>query len=165
MKKSDVKPIAAGYPTLTPFLTVHDAARVIEFYREAFGAEERYRMLTPDDKWVAHAELKIGDSVLMLSDEMPGQECSSPQTLGGTPVGFYVYVKDVDAAFERAVAAGAIVRRPVQNMFWGDRTGEVLDPSGHLWTLATHVEDLSPEEIANRGREAFEKMLQGTGQP
>ena len=161
----DVKPIPEGYQTMTPFLTVHDAARVIEFYKEAFGAEECYRMLMPDGKSVAHAEMKIGDSVFMLSDEMPGQQCNSPQSLGGTTVGFYMYVEDVDTAFDRAVAAGATVKTPVQDMFWGDRTGEVLDPSGHLWTLATHVEELSPEEIAERGREAFEKMLQGAGRP
>jgi PhnB protein len=163
--KSDVKPIPEGYQKITPFLTVRDAARVIEFYKEAFGAQERYRMLTPDGKWVAHAELKIGDSVFMLSDEMPGQECESPQSLGGTSVGFYVYVDDVDAVFDQAVAAGATVKRPVQEMFWGDRTGDVFDPAGHLWTLATHVEDVSPEELRTRGQEVFEKMMQGAGQP
>ena len=161
MKTSHVKHIPEMYRTLTPFLTVRDAARVIEFYKEAFGAEERFRMMTPDDKWVAHAEMKIGDSIFMLSDEMPGEEYRTPSSLGGISVGFYVYVEDVDTAFERAVAAGATVKTPVQNMCWGDRPGEVLDPAGHLWTLATRVEELSPEEITERGREAFEKMLQG----
>ncbi|MBM4026014.1 MAG: VOC family protein [Planctomycetes bacterium] len=161
MKTSHVKPIPEGYRTITPVLTVRDAAQVIEFYKEAFGAEERYRMMTPDGKWVAHAELKIGDSIFMLSDEMPGMESSSPASLGGTSVWFFVYVEDVDAAFERAVAAGATVKMPVQDMFWGDRTGEVADPAGHRWTLATHIEDLSPEETAARGREFFEKMMQG----
>ncbi len=161
--KRDVKPIPEEYRPITPFLTVRDAARVIDFYKEAFGAQERSRMLTPDGKWVAHVELMIGDSVFMLSDEMPGQECESPQSLGGTTVGFYLYVDDVDAAFDRAVAAGATAKRPVQDMFWGDRTGEVFDPAGHLWTLASHVEDLSPEEIAERGREVFEKMMQEAG--
>jgi uncharacterized glyoxalase superfamily protein PhnB len=165
MKKSHVKPIPEGYPTLTPSLTVHDAARAIEFYQKAFGAQERFRMPTPDGRQIAHAELKIGDSVFMLADEMPGQDCKSPLALDGTPVGFYLYVEDVDAVFERAVDAGATIKMPVQDAFWGDRMGMVADPSGHLWTLATHIEDLSPEELAERGREAFEKMLQETGRP
>ncbi len=163
MKKTNVKPIPEGYPTVTPALTVHDAARMIDFYKEAFGAEERFRMPAPDGKSIAHAELKIGDSVFMIGEEMPGSECASPRSLGGTPVGFYIYVKDVDVAFDRAVSAGAAVKHPVENMFWGDRTGTVTDPSGHIWTLATHVEDLSPEELEQRGREAFEKMLQESG--
>lgn len=163
MKKSNVPPIPQGYSTVTPALTVQDAARMIEFYKEAFGAEERFRMPTPDGKAIAHAELKIGDSLFMLGEEMPGDECASPKTLGGTPVGFYIYVKDVDDAFDRAVSAGAAIKHRVENMFWGDRTGTVTDPSGHIWTLATHVEDLSPEELERRGREAFEKMLQETG--
>jgi len=112
-------------------------------------------MPTPDGKWVAHAELKIGDSILMRGDEMPGQECRSPLSLGGTPVGFYLYVKDVDTAFKAAIDAGARVKTPVRDMFWGDRVGELVDPSGHVWTLATHVEDLTVEEIEKRGREAF----------
>jgi PhnB protein len=155
--KNEVKPIPEGYHTLTPVLTVQDAARVIEFYEQAFGAEERFRMPTPDGKWVAHAELKIGDSNLMLADEMPGEECRSPLSFGGTPVGFYLYVEDVDAAFKRAVDAGGKVKTQVQDMFWGDRTGEIVDPSGHVWTLATHVEDLSSEEVEVRAREAFAK--------
>lgn len=165
MKRKDenVKPIPAGYPTVTPALTVHDAARMIEFYKEAFGAEERYRMPTPDGKGIAHAEMKIGDSVFMLGEEMPGDEGGSPQTLGGTPVGFYIYVKDVDDAFDRAVAAGAAIKHPVEDMFWGDRVGTVADPSGHTWMLATHVEEVSPEDLERRGREAYEKMLQESG--
>jgi len=165
MKQKDVKPIPEGYHTMTACLTVQDAVRMVEFYKEAFGAKERYRMWTPDGKQVAHAEMQIGDSVFMLGNEMPGQECGgSPQTLGGTPVGFYIYVKDVNAAFDQAVAAGATIKQPVQNMFWGDRIGTVTDPSGHSWTLATRVEEPSPEEITRRGHEAFEKMLQGAGQ-
>jgi len=162
MKRKDVKPIPEGYATITPALTVQDGARMIEFYKEAFGAEERFRMPTPDGKGIAHAELKIGDSVFMLGEEMPSaEECSrSPQSLGGTPVGFYVYVKDVDDAFDRAVSAGATIKHRVENMFWGDRMGTVTDPSGHVWTLATHVEEVSPTELEKRGREAFEKMLQ-----
>ncbi len=153
-----VKPIPEGYHTVTPMLTVQDAAAAIDFYKKAFAAEERFRMPTPDGKGVAHAELKIGDSVLMLGDEMPGQECRSPVSCGGTPVSFYVYVEDVDAAFKTAVDAGGKVRMPVEDMFWGDRIGEVVDPSGHVWTLATHMEDLSDEEIRKRGQEFFAKM-------
>lgn len=165
MKQKDVKPIPEGYPTVTPALTVRDAAHMIEFYKEAFGAQERYRMPTPDGKGIAHAELRIGDSVFMLGEEMPGQECGgSPLMLGGTAVNFYVYVKDVNAAFDRAVGAGATIKQPVENMFWGDRIGTVIDPSGHIWTLATRVEEVSPEELEKRGREAFEKMLQTANQ-
>lgn len=163
MTREDVRPIPEGYHTVTPVLTVHDAARTIEFYKEAFGAEERFRMTTPDGKAIAHAELKIGDSVFMLGEEMPGYESASPQTLGSTTVSFYIYVEDVDAAFDRAVSAGATVKYPLENMFWGDRTGTVVDPSGHFWTLATHIEDVSPEELDTHGREAFEKMMQETG--
>lgn len=158
-----VKPIPEEYHTLTPYLTVRDADRVIEFYKEAFGAEERGRMLTPDGKWVAHAELKIGDSIFMLSDEMPWGGNESPLSVGGTPVGFYLYVEDVDAAFNRAVAAGGTAKMPVQDMFWGDRTGQIIDPAGHVWTLATHVEDISHEKMVERGREMFEKMMQEAG--
>jgi uncharacterized glyoxalase superfamily protein PhnB len=163
--KRKVKPIPDEYRTLTPALTVHNAAEVIEFYKEALGARERSRMTTPDGKWVIHAELKIGDSTFMLGEEMPGMEHRSPQSLGGTSVGFYVYVEDVDAAFERAVAAGATVKEPVADMFWGDRVGTVLDPSGHVWMLATHVEDVEPEELRKRGREAMEKMLLEVDRP
>lgn len=161
--KGDVKPIPDEYHTITPTLTVNDAARAIEFYQQGLGAEERLRMPAPDGKRVMHAELKIGDSVIMLSDEMPGQDCRSPQAYGGTPVAFYVYVEDVDAAFDRAVAAGATVKMPVEDMFWGDRIGSVTDPSGHVWTLATHVEEVSPEEMEERGREFMQKMTQGAG--
>ncbi len=163
--KGKVKPIPEGYRTLTPSLTVSDGARAIEFYKNGLGAEERYRMPTPDGKHVIHAELKIGDSVFMLGEEMASGGCRSPQSFGGTPVAFYVYVEDVDSAFERAVAAGAEVKMPVENMFWGDRIGSVTDPSGHVWTLATHVEEVSPEEMAKRAREFTEKMLQHAGQP
>jgi PhnB protein len=160
--KRDVKPIPEGYQTITPYLTVHEAAKAIDFYKEAFGAQERNRMTTPDGKYVAHAELKIGDSIFMLSDEMPGQSCE-PSALAETCVGFYLYVQDVDDVFERAVAAGATVKEPLKNAFWGDRVGKIADPSGHQWILATHVEDVSPEELRKRGQEEFEKMLQGAG--
>jgi len=163
--KGEVKPIPDEYRTITPALTVRNAGEAIEFYKEAFGAEERERMTTPDGKYVVHAELKIGDSIFMLGEEMPGMDHRSPQSLGGASVGFYVYVEDVDAAFERATAAGATVKAPVENMFWGDRVGTVIDPSGHIWMLATHVEDLDPEEMRQRSQEAMEKMMQGAERP
>jgi PhnB protein len=156
--ESCVKPIPDEYHTMTPILTVSNATEAIDFYKKAFGAEERFRMPTPDGTKVLHAELKIGDSIFMLADEMPGQECKSPLGFNGTPVGFYLYVEDVDAAFKRAVDAGATVKSPLENMFWGDRVGGLTDPSGHSWMLATHVEDLTPEEIAKRGEEFMAKM-------
>jgi PhnB protein len=158
--KRHVKPIPEGYRTITPYLTVHDAAQAIDFYKEAFGAEERHRMTMPDGKSVAHAELKIGDSIFMLSDEMPGQSCE-PSAVSESCVGFYLYVNDVDDVFERAVAAGAKVKEPVKDEFWGDRVGQIIDPAGHLWSLATHIEDVSPEELRRRHQEMFEKMIQG----
>lgn len=160
--KRKVKPIPEGYRTITPYLTVRDAARAIDFYKEAFGAEERSRMTLPDGKSVAHAELKIGDSIFMLSDEMPGQSCE-PSAVAESCVGFYLYVKDVDNVFERAVAAGAKVKEPLKDEFWGDRVGQIIDPAGHIWWLATHIEDVDPEELRKRGREMFEKMMQGAG--
>jgi len=160
--KRDVKPIPEGYHTLTPFLTVRDATKAIDFYKEAFGAEERYRMTAPDGKCVAHAELKIGDSAFMLSDEMPGQTCE-PSALAETCTGFYLYVNDVDDVFERAVAAGATVKEPLKDAFWGDRIGKIIDPAGHEWILATHVEDVSNDELRKRGKEESEKMFQEAG--
>ncbi len=157
-----VKSIPEGYHTVTPMLTVKNAAAVIDFYKKAFGAEERYRMQAPDGDAVVHAELKIGNSVIMLGEEMPGQECRSPASFGGTPVSLYVYVEDVDTAFKTAVDAGAKEKMPVQDMFWGDRIGEVIDPSGHIWTLATHTQDLAEDEIRKRGNEFFEKMKEQT---
>jgi PhnB protein len=162
--KRHVKPIREGYRTITPYLTVHDAAQAIDFYKEAFGAEERYRMTLPDGKTVAHAELKIGDSIFMLSDEMPGQSCE-PSAAGESCVGFYLYVNDVDKVFERAVAAGAKVKEPLKDEFWGDRVGQIIDPAGHIWSLATHIEDVDREELRRRGREMFEKMMQGADRP
>lgn len=163
--KRKTKSIPKGYHTITPTLTVQNAQQVIEFYKDAFGAEERGRMTMPDGQHIMHAELKIGDSIFMLADEMPDQQCQSPRAYGGTPVGFYVYVDDVDATFERAVAAGATVQMPVADMFWGDRIGSVTDPSGHVWTLASRVEEVSPEVMEQRGREFAEKMMQSAGQP
>ena len=152
-----VKPIPEGYHTLTPFLAVEDAGQAIEFYQRAFGARERARMPAPDGR-IAHAELEIGDSVVMLADPFPQATAKSPKELGGTSVGAFLYVEDVDAVVQRAVDAGATLTMPVDDMFWGDRLGEVADPFGHAWQIATHKEDLSPEEMESRGREAMASM-------
>jgi PhnB protein len=142
-----VQPIPAGYHTVTPYLMVRDAARAIAFYRDAFGAQQVMRFDTPNGK-VAHAEVTIGDSHVMLADESP--EFAGPQTLGGAGVSLMLYVDDVDATFARAVAAGATVRRPVADQFYGDRLGTLADPFGHVWSIATHREDVSLEEMQRR---------------
>jgi PhnB protein len=153
--KKQVQPIPPGFHTLTPHLVVKNASNAIEFYKKAFGAEEIRRAPAPDGKSLMHAELQIGDSRLMLVDEFPEMDCRGPQSIGGTPVTIHMFVKDVDAAFSRAVAAGAEVKMPLDNMFWGDRYGVLTDPFGHSWSLATHKEDVTPEEIAKRVRDAF----------
>jgi uncharacterized glyoxalase superfamily protein PhnB len=145
-----VKPIPEGSHTVTPALTVQGAAEAIEYYKRAFGAIERGRMATPDGR-IMHAELQFGDSQVMLSDEFPGMSHPSPKGLGGTPVQLHLYVEDVDAVFDRAVEAGATVKMPVSDMFWGDRYGVVIDPFGHAWGLATHIEDVPPDEMRRRG--------------
>ena len=144
-----VKSIPEGFHALTPYLVVDGAARAIEFYKEAFGAQEVMRMDAPDGK-VGHAELKVGDSIFMLADECTDSSQRAPQSLGGTSVGLMIYVEDVDAVVERAVSAGAKLERPVKDQFYGDRTGGVVDPFGHSWYVATHVEDVSPEELQRR---------------
>jgi len=146
---SAVNPIPDGYHTVTPHLAVRDAAKAIEFYARAFGAEERFRMPGPGGV-VMHAELNIGDSIVMLGEEAPEMGASSPQTIGGSPVNLLIYVKDVDASFARANKAGCSVQMPPTDMFWGDRYGKLVDPFGHHWALATHKEDVSPEEMATR---------------
>ena len=152
-----VQPIPPGYHTLTVYIRVRNAADAMDFYKRAFGAEERFRMPNPDGK-IGHAELKIGDSMLMLADEQAGAFGKSPQTLGGTPFCFVMYVENVDAAFQRAVAAGATVIRPLQDKFYGDRTGIVADPYGHQWCLTTHVEDVPPDELQRRAQAEQSKM-------
>ncbi len=144
-----VKPIPDGYHSVTPYLIVKGGARAIEFYKAAFGATELMRMMQPDGR-VGHAEVRIGDSPVMLADEFPEMGQRSPQTIGGTPVSLMIYVPDVDAVVARAVAAGAQLTRPVADQFYGDRTGGVTDPFGHAWFIATHKEDLSPEELERR---------------
>lgn len=152
-----VKPIPEGYHTLTPSLAVDNAAEAIEFYKRAFGARERARMEGPEGT-IAHAELEIGDSVLMLSDPFPQAGASAPTKVGATTVGLFLYVEDVDAVVKQAVDAGAKVTMPVDDMFWGDRFGSVSDPYGHSWSLATHVEDVPPDELEERGRAAMAAM-------
>lgn len=154
-----VKPIPEGYHTVTPFLTIRDAARAIEFYKQAFGAKERGVMKGPDGK-VMHAELLIGDSVIMLSDEFPDFGALSPQALGGSPAGLHIYVEDVDSAFDQAVKAGAHVEMPVMDQFWGDRYGRLKDPFGHKWSIATHTKDLSMDEM-KRGMDDAMAQMQG----
>jgi PhnB protein len=154
-----VQPIPPGYHSVTPYLVVNNAARAIEFYHRAFGAKEIMRMDGPPGK-IGHAELKIGDSVIMLSDEMPGGGCRTPQSLGGSTVGIFLYVDDVDQVFKQAESAGAKVDTPLANMFWGDRYGKLTDPFGHSWSLATHIEDVAPEEMKKRVKEEMTKMGQ-----
>ena len=149
-----VKPVPEGFHTATPYLVVRGADRAIDFYKRAFGAIERFRMPGPGGK-IMHAEIQIGDSVLMLCDEFPEMGGNSPQALNGTPVSIFLYVENVDASFQRAVAAGATAQMPVQDMFWGDRYGKLADPYGHVWSLATHKEDLTEEEVGRRAAAAF----------
>jgi PhnB protein len=149
-----VKPIPEGYHSVTPYLIINGAAKALEFYKKAFGAIELFRMPQPDGK-IGHAEIKIGDSPVMLADEAPERGFRSPQALGGSPISLMIYVDDVDKIFNQAVAAGAKVERPVKNQFYGDRSGGVIDPFGHLWYIATHVEDVSPEEMDRRAKEAM----------
>jgi PhnB protein len=143
------KPIPDDYPQLTPYICVDDAAKAIEFYTKVFGGRERMRFPAPGGK-IGHAEVQIGDSVLMLSDEHPEHGALSPRTVGGTSTTLSLYVEDVDAVFKKALAAGAKQLREVKNQFYGDRTGQFEDPFGHKWSVATHVEDVSGEEMARR---------------
>lgn len=144
-----VKPIPDGYHTVTPYLIVNGAVKAIEFYAAAFGATELFRLPGPDGK-LGHAEIKIGDSPVMLADEFPDMGAKGPQSYGGSPVSILVYVADVDAMTERAVAAGATIVRPLQDQFYGDRSSTLTDPFGHQWTLATHKEDVAPDEMQRR---------------
>ena len=140
------KAVPEGYHTITAYMTVRDAARAIEFYKQAFGAVEKGVMKGPDGK-IMHAELRIGDSIIMLADEFPEFGSLSPQSTGGSGMGLHIYTEDVDSAFDRAVKAGAQVEMPVSDMFWGDRYGKLSDPFGHKWSIATHKADLSAEQI------------------
>lgn len=153
-----VKAIPKGFRTVTPHLTIREADKAIAFYKKALGAKEQMRVLGPDRKRIMHAELKIGNSIIFLGEENPERGCPSPLTTGSTTVSLYLYVKDVDKAFARAVKAGATATMPVADMFWGDRAGTFTDPFGHQWTLATHKEDVSAEELHNRAGAFFAQM-------
>jgi PhnB protein len=144
-----VKPIPEGYHNVTPYLVIKGAAAAIDFYKQVFGAVEIMRMPMPDGR-VGHAELKFGDSYVMMADEFPEMDAVSPKSLGNSPVGLLLYVDDVDETVERAVAQGATIKKPVADQFYGDRTGTIEDPFGHKWTVAVHKEDVSPEEMKRR---------------
>ena len=152
-----VKPIPEGFARLSPHIVVRDAKSAIEFYKKAFGAEEVFRMPAPDGNLIMHAELKIGDSRLMLCDEMPMGNCGcrSPQSLGGTSVTLHLYAEDADAVVDRAAKAGATVIMPVMDAFWGDRYGRIADPFGHEWSIATHTKDLTEQEIKEAADKCF----------
>lgn len=155
-----VKSIPDGFSSITINLTVKDAAAAIEFYKKAFSAQEAYRFFGPDNKTIMHAEIRIGNSILMLSDEMPQMNCLSPLSIGGAGAAVYLYVDDADKTFAEAVGAGAKPLMPVMDAFWGDRWGSVVDPFGHIWSIATHKKDMSPDEIKKAGEEAFKNMMQ-----
>lgn len=159
-----VKPIPDGYHTITPAIIVRGAANAIDFYRKAFGAEVVERMDGPDGS-IAHAEIRIGDSIVMLGDENPQYGTVSPMSTNGTPSSLHIYVDDVDAVFARALNAGAKVKYPIENAFWGDRYGKVTDPFGHEWGIATHVRDMSSEEVKKAAEEWMQRMAQQAGSP
>jgi PhnB protein len=149
-----VKPIPDGHRTVAPYLAIKNAASALEFYKKAFGALETYKLIVPDGR-VGHAEIRLGDSLIMLSDEFPEFGGKAPEALGGSPVSIHLYVDDVDAFFKRALAAGARELKPVADQFYGDRSGQLEDPFGHLWWVATHKEDVAPEEMQKRVRALF----------
>ena len=151
---ADVQPIPDGYPRVTPYLIIDGAAAAIEFYEKVLGAKERFRMDAPGGR-LGHAELELGESLIMLADEFPDMDIRGPKTFGGSPVMISVYVEDVDAVFDAALAAGGTSVRPVEDQFYGDRSGQFEDPFGHHWSVATHVEDVPPEEMEKRAAEAM----------
>jgi len=157
--KPSTQPIPPGFHTVTAALTVRNGAEAIEFYKKALGAEERMRMQGPDGK-IGHAELKIGDSIIFLTDENPAMGNKSPQTLGGSSGSLYLYVEDVDTAFQRAVSAGGKATMPVTDMFWGDRFGSFVDPYGHTWGLSTHTQDMTEPEIEEAAKDFYAQMAQ-----
>ena len=144
-----VKTVPEGYHTVTPYLAIKDGAKALEFYKKAFGATEVTKLMMPDGR-LGHAEIRLGDSMIMLSDEFPEYGAKSPATLGGSPVNIHLYVDDVDAFVKRAIEAGAKEKKPITDQFYGDRSGQIEDPFGHLWWVATHKEDVSPEEMQRR---------------
>lgn len=154
-----VSPIPKGYRNLTPSIVVKGASDAIAFYKKAFGAKELHRMYLPDGKTIMHAELRIGDSKLMLCDEMPEMHCFSPQTVGGASSSMYLYVKNVDRMFDKAVKEGARVAMPVMDAFWGDRNGSIIDPFGHVWGIATRKRNLTPKQMKKAGEEWMTQMV------
>jgi uncharacterized glyoxalase superfamily protein PhnB len=155
--KTKVNAVPEGFHAVTPCLTLNNSLKAIEFYKNAFGAKELSVFPSLDGKSTMHAVIQIGDSILMMGDEMPGQGCKSAETLKASPISLYVYVPDADAVFKQAVAAGSTVTMPMADMFWGDRCGSVNDPFGYMWTIATHTRDLTAEEIQEGARSFFEK--------
>ncbi|HEX3952333.1 MAG TPA: VOC family protein [Stellaceae bacterium] len=153
---ADVKPIPDGYPALTPYLIVADGVGALAFYAKVFGATERLRLTRPDGK-LGHAEMTVGGCVIMLADEYPSMGAKAPAAFGGSPVSLHLYVEDVDAVFARAIAAGATEIRAVSNQFYGDRSGAVKDPFGHTWHIATHIEDVPPDELDRRAAAAMQQ--------
>lgn len=154
---NNIKKIPDGYHSITPSLVVKDGMKAIDYYKKVFKAKDKGTMMTPDGKSVAHAELEIGNSKIMLSDEFPEMKCLSHASIGGSPISLYLYVEDVDKTFNLAVSEGATVLYPVSDQFWGDRHGSIKDPFGHIWSISTHVKDLSEEEIKKAAAEAFSK--------
>ncbi|HET6589552.1 MAG TPA: VOC family protein [Candidatus Nitrosocosmicus sp.] len=155
---TEVKKIPEGFQNITPMLVVKDGLKAIEYYKKVFGAIDKGTMMMPDNKSVAHATLEIGNSKIMLSDEFPEMKSLSPESVGGTPVSLYLYVEDVDKTFNLAISEGATSLDPVVDQFWGDRHGAIKDPFGHIWSIATHVKDLTREEMKKASEEAFSKI-------
>jgi uncharacterized glyoxalase superfamily protein PhnB len=164
-KIKKVNPVPEGMHTVTPHIVVRDAAGAIEFYKQAFGAKELHRMMMPDGKTVMHAAIRVGDSMIMMADELPNMGTRSPATIGGTPVSFYLYVKDVDKFFDKAVRAGAKVTMPIMDAFWGDRMGALEDPYGHSWSIASRKKILSPKQMKQAQEEWMASMAATAGKP
>jgi len=155
--KKKVSPVPAGYGTVTPYLVCRNAAGAINYYKKAFGAKERARMLSPDGS-IGHAELQIGNSIVMLGDENPQMGQTSPETVGGTSSGLFIYVENVDQWYGKAIKAGAKSQMEPADMFWGDRYCKLVDPFGHQWSIATHIEDMTPKDMERRGKDFFAQM-------
>ncbi|HKQ37623.1 MAG TPA: VOC family protein [Verrucomicrobiae bacterium] len=153
----NAKTVPEGHHTVTPYLAIKNGVKALEFYKKAFGATEVQKLITPDGR-LGHAEIRLGDSIIMMSDEFPEFGGKAPDTLGGSPVNIHLYVEDVDAFFKKAVAAGAKERKPVKDQFYGDRSGQLEDPFGHLWWVATHKEDVPPEEMQKRVQAMFSQQ-------
>ncbi|MBO0721331.1 MAG: VOC family protein [Blastocatellia bacterium] len=158
MAATKAKAIPDGFHGATPYLCIKDAAKALDFYKKAFGAQELMRMGGPDGK-IGHAEIKIGEAVIMIADEFPDMGFLSPQTIGGSPVGMMVYVEDVDGFVNKATTAGAKILKPVADQFYGDRSGQLEDPFGHRWYIATHIEDVPPEEMKKRADEFMKQQM------